>query len=105
MALVSGLLVMGCLFVLYMPFFFTIATSLSVQTMILVERSPGGRAEVQELRERFASRQLVAGRLQSMVANGYLVREGDCYRVTTKGRLVARLFGVLKHAWRLGAGG
>src|ERR1017187_2462670 len=29
-----GSLVMGCLFILYMPFYYTIATSLSVQTLI-----------------------------------------------------------------------
>jgi hypothetical protein len=104
-ALASGLLVMLCLFVLYMPFFFTVATSLSIQTLILVERAPGGRAPIGNLREAFTSRQLVAGRLQSMVANGYLIRQGDSYQVSAKGRFVASIFRVLKRAWRLGAGG
>ncbi|OAI39519.1 hypothetical protein AYO40_05655 [Planctomycetaceae bacterium SCGC AG-212-D15] len=104
-AFISGWLVMACLFVLYMPFFFSIGTSLSIQTMILVERSANGRAAVEDLREAFASKQLVAGRLETMVANGYLVCEADRYRVTAKGRLVAAVFGCLKRAWRLGAGG
>src|SRR5204863_2720308 len=32
-----GTLVMGCLFILYMPFYYTIATSLSVQSLIYLD--------------------------------------------------------------------
>jgi len=68
--------------------------------MILVERSPGGRPSSGP-RETFASRQWWRA---AAVDGGERIPGpgGDCYRVTTKGRLVARLFGVLKHAWRLG---
>lgn len=104
-SLFTGSIVMACLFVTYMPFFFTIGTSLSVQTMILIDRSATGSLPVSELREVFASRQLVRGRLETMVANGYLVHEGDRYRASPKGRMVAGVFGLLKNAWRLGAGG
>lgn len=99
-----GILVMASLFVLYMPFFFTVATSLSVQTMVIVDRN-WGRVPVEDLRARFASTNLVTGRLERMVANGYLTCDQGHFRVTPKGRFVARVFGLLKHAWRLGPGG
>jgi hypothetical protein len=50
-----------CAFVLHMPFYYTIAASLSVE-----------------------------GRLQSIAANGYLTRHGDKCRLTSKGRVTAR---------------
>lgn len=101
----AGLLAMLCLFVLYMPFYFTIAASLSVQSLILIARSPGWTLPIAALRERFASRAVLEQRLAAMVANGYLVREGDGFRPTSKGRLVGRSFHAIKRLWRLGAGG
>src|SRR5437870_397049 len=50
-----GALVMGCLFIVYMPFYYTIATSLSVQTLICLEEAPGKSLTVALLREQFAS--------------------------------------------------
>src|SRR5690242_15799203 len=41
MAPLAALLVMACCFVLYMPFYYTIATSLSVQTVIAIDDAPG----------------------------------------------------------------
>ena len=101
----AGLMAMLCLFVLYMPFYFTIATSLSVQSLILIERSPGRAMPVEVLAEQFASRPLLEQRLETMARNGYLVQHGDGFRPTAKGRLAGRCFQALKRLWRLGAGG
>lgn len=98
-------LAMLCAFNLYMPFYYTIAASLSVQTMIALEGTPQGQAPLTELHGQFASQSIVEGRLESMVANGYLTRSGDCYRLTRKGRLTARVSQCFKECWRLGPGG
>lgn len=100
-----ALTTMACLFVLYMPFYFVIATSLSVQTLNLMSQSPGGVMKVDRLREVFASRDIIAGRLRTMVSNGYLVEDKGAYVLTPKGILVARVFGSVKRLWRLGPGG
>src|ERR1017187_8415395 len=47
-----GSLVMGCLFILYMPFYYTIATSLSVQTLIRLESVSTKVLRITELRHR-----------------------------------------------------
>jgi hypothetical protein len=104
-ALVAGWLVLLCLFVLYMPFLFVIATSLSVQTMILVAGAPDGRLPRLRLQARFASPYLAAGRLETMKMNGYLTHTEQGYGLTRKGVLVARGFFGLKALWRLGPGG
>jgi hypothetical protein len=100
-----ALTTMGCLFILYMPFYFVIATSLSVQTLNLMRLSPGGVMKIDRLREIFASRAIIAGRLRTMVSNGYLVEDEGAYRLTPKGDIVGRIFRSFKRLWRLGAGG
>ena len=100
-----GALVMGCFFILYMPFYYTIATSLSVQTLIVLELAPTKAMRMDELRERFASAAVVEGRLNVLVANGYLIGKDGTYRVAPKGRMVAKVFGYLKEVWKLGPGG
>ena len=101
---VTALLTLACLFVLYMPFVFTIATSLSVQSCILLMRH-GGRLPLAQLQDRFAGASLFQGRLDTMVGNGWLERRGPRYLPTPRGRRVAALFGGIKRLWRLGPGG
>ncbi len=100
-----GLVAMACLFILYMPFYYITVASLSIQTLILLRDAVGQSLRITELRQHFASDAIVAGRLKTMVSNGYLIEEQDRYRVTSKGRLVARSFAALKEFWRLGPGG
>jgi hypothetical protein len=105
MAVLAALLVMACCFVLYMPLYYTIATSLSVQTMIAIEEAPGQRLALGTLASPDVYGQIVAGRLASMVQSGYLSTDGDRYRATPRGRRMAHSFGALKDLWRLGPGG
>jgi hypothetical protein len=94
-----------CAFIVYMPFYYTIAASLSVQTMITLEAAPHGNTPLTLLQRQFASLSILEGRLESMAANGYLTRSGACYRLTGKGRVTARVFQWFKKCWRLGPGG
>jgi len=100
-----GILGYFALFTLYMPFFYTVATSLSVGTIVLLARRVDGKLPVSELFRRFASRTLVEGRLAAMAQNGLLSRQEDVYRLKFRGRLIARTFSLLKRFWRLGPGG
>jgi hypothetical protein len=100
-----GILGYFALFTLYMPFFYTVATSLSVCTIVLLVREVDGKLPVSELSRRFASRTLVEDRLAVMAQNGLLSRQGDIYRLESRARLIARTFSALKRFWRLGAGG
>lgn len=99
-----GALVMACLFVLYMPFYYTVAASLSVQTLILLLNA-GGRLDTSTLKSRFAAVGLVEGRLRTMRMNGYLLSDGERFCLTPRGRLIARRFEAIKRLWKLGPGG
>jgi len=98
-------LAMLCALILYMPFYYTIATSLSVQTMITMGSIADAHTPLTELHERFATPSILNGRLESMVASGYLSERGACYGLTRKGRITARVFQWFKKFWRLGPGG
>jgi hypothetical protein len=105
MAITCGILVYVGLFVLYMPFYYTVVASLSVRTMVMAHRRVGARMPVTALREEFVSRRLVGERLATMATNGFLVDRGDGYALSPKGRLTATVFSWIKRFWRLGAGG
>jgi hypothetical protein len=100
----AGVLTMASLFVLYMPFYYTIATSLSVQSMIMVLKA-GGKMPLQRLSDAFASRELIDGRLQTMRQSGYLVSLGDAFATTVRGDRMVSVFVLVKRIWKLGSGG
>ena len=100
-----GLLVMGCLFILYMPFFYNIVNSLSLQTLILLTESPTGTLPLTDLQERFAGEPIVRDRMDTMAVNGYLTERDGSYCLTPGGRTTARFFGAAKDFWSMGAGG
>jgi hypothetical protein len=105
MAILWGILSFSGLFVLYMPFYYTVVASLSVRTIVMSHRRSSARMPIAELCEAFVSRRFVGQRLATMAANGFLIPRGDAYVLTPKGRSTAAIFSWLKEFWRLGAGG
>jgi hypothetical protein len=94
----------ACLFVLYVPALYTILTSLSVATLVLLRLS-GGRVPEASLYDRFASHRLMQQRLCVLLDAGHLVRDARGFSLTPRGRAVARAFAFVKRLWRLGPGG
>lgn len=99
-----AVMTIACLFVLYGPFFYTIHTSLSIESIILLAQQ-AGRARQSALIERFASRTLLDARLRTMVDSGYLIQRGEIFVLTPRARRIAHAFGAVKSLWRLGPGG
>ena len=106
MAMIWGELTLVSLFVLYMPFYYTVAASLSIRTLVLLASEPDGCKPIADVREQFVSRALVGQRLEIMRANGFLTgSSGGRFTLTPKGRRLARIFAALKRFWRMDAGG
>jgi hypothetical protein len=105
MAVLWGILSYAGLFVLYMPFYYTVVASLSVRTIVMLHRRPNDRMPIAQLREEFVSRRLVGQRLASMAANSFLIDRGNEYGLSQKGRSTAAVFSWIKKFWRLGTGG
>jgi hypothetical protein len=106
MGFLWSFLTLVCLFVLYMPFYYTIASSLSVRTMVLLGSAIDGSMTAADVSGRFISPALIEHRLEIMRANGFLVwADHRKFVVTRKGRRLAITFGRLKRLWRMDAGG
>ena len=99
-----AVLTSACLFVLYVPAVYTILTSLSVATLILL-RSTDGRMPETSLYDRFATRGIIQQRLCVLVDAGYLAENACGFRLTSRGRALARAFAFFKRLWCLGPGG
>jgi hypothetical protein len=104
LSLLIAALSSACLFVLYTPAVYTVLTSLSVATLMLLLHHGGQMAEG-SLYSRFATRAILRQRLSVLVVSGYLLEDGGGMRLTPRGRLVARVFAAIKELWRLGPGG
>jgi hypothetical protein len=104
LAATMATLTSACLFALYVPALYTVLTSLSVQTMMLL-RHRGGALSEAELYDRFASRKIVEQRLATLLGSGYVAHDGPSYRLTPRGRAIAKFFRPIKILWNLGPGG
>lgn len=101
---IYGMSVVACAFLLYMPFYYTVAASQSVQLVIDIHAAPGGLS-AGEIRERYPVAELLAGRLQTLSWAGYVTVRDGRFALTRKGRLTSLPFRAIKALWRLGPGG
>jgi hypothetical protein len=99
-----AVLTSACLFVLYVPAVYTILTSLSAATLILLRRT-GGRMPETSLYDRFATRGVIQQRLRVLVGAGYLAENACGFSLTPRGRALAQAFAFIKRLWCLGPGG
>jgi hypothetical protein len=99
-----GLVLIACAFICYVPFYYTVAASQSVQMLIALASARDGLSG-DELRRMYAVEEVFAGRLHTLVGAGYLVRGPGGYALTAKGRVVAVAFRAVKTLWNLGPGG
>ena len=104
LSLLIAILTSACLFVLYVPAVYTILTSLSIATLILLRRT-GGRMPETSLYDRFATRGIIQQRLCVLVGAGYLIDDACGFSLTSRGRGLARAFAFIKRLWCLGPGG
>ncbi|MBV9325872.1 MAG: hypothetical protein JO352_19050 [Chloroflexi bacterium] len=104
-AAMTAMVVSPALFLLYMPFYYTFAASLTVQTLLALDRAGAEGVRLSDLYATYASKQTLRERVESMVASRNLVPVELAYRLTGKGRLVAQVFQAVKNVWALGPGG
>lgn len=103
--LANGLLVHSLLFVGYSMFYFLVDRGFSARILIEIERAPGQALTPEEVAAIYSLDRVVARRLDEMVDIGSVIKEGDRYRMTARGRREAQRFAFLKSFFRLGPGG
>lgn len=100
-----GVLWILSLFVLYMPFYYTVASSQSVDALIRLSSYPAKEAPLELFCGPDRLRRVVEGRVKSMLASGLLIRNGDGFVLSRKSRAISIVFSGLKELWHLGPGG
>jgi hypothetical protein len=101
---VNGALVYLMMFLSYACFYYT-DHSLCLAYMIEFESRPLKKMTIEEIKQHFSYDALLAGRLDDLVANHYVVREGEQYRLAPKGQLFAGTLGTIKRMLKLEPGG
>jgi hypothetical protein len=101
----SSVVTIACLWVLYMPFYYVIATSLSVRTLLMLVSVEEATLPLEQLEARFASATMLQERLATMTTYRNVAAHGAVFTATSKGRATAAVFGGLKRLWELGLGG
>jgi hypothetical protein len=104
MGILNGVVVYLLLFLIYCCFYFT-DHSLSVAYMIELEHCPGKTMTRTELIKRFPHDAMLRQRLADLVANSYVIQEGEYYRLAPKGKLFAGILGAIKRLLKLEPGG
>jgi uncharacterized protein with PQ loop repeat len=102
--ILNGAVVYLLLFLIYCCVYFT-DHSLSVAYMIELEHRLGRIMTRTELKERFPHDAMLRQRLADLIANRYVVQEGEHYRLDTKGRCLTTILGTLKRFLKLEPGG
>lgn len=78
---------------------------LSLAFMFELEGKTDKRMTLAELIQRFPYDAMLRGRLTDLEANGFVVREGEYFRLAPKGRFVAGFLGGIKRFLKLEPGG
>lgn len=105
LTLLCGGLLYFFLFMGYAQFIYMAESSVGVRTMIELSTNPEKGLTLEELNGRYQYEWMLGRRLARMVHAGYLIEEGEWYRTTSRGRLVAALLAQCKRILRLGPGG
>ncbi len=101
----NGVFVYVFLFFGYCQFYFIIDRSISVRVMIEIDKSQKKQLGLAEIKQVYDLEDLMTRRLAQMVSQNYIVKNGDHYVNTHKGRYEAKLFGFLKEFLHLTPGG
>lgn len=108
LSIIAGLILMLCMFILYMPFYYTLNTSLSVETLAMIKFKGEGQLPEMQVRDRFTSESFLLDRLETMCRNGYLKQssiQDKSYLLQSKGQRIAKTMLKVKNCLKLGPGG
>jgi hypothetical protein len=101
---VIGLVVYLLMFLTYGCFYYT-DHSLCLAYMVEIEKRPQKRMALSEIKQHFPYDAMLARRLEDLMASQYVVRDGEHYRLDTKGKCLTAVTGPLKRFLNLEPGG
>ena len=100
--ILNGAAVYLLLFLVYCCFYFT---DHSLTVAFAIEFEARGSMTRADLKQRFPYDTMLAQRLDDLIANRYVVRNGDAYQLAPKGQRFVAILGTLKRFLKLEPGG
>lgn len=100
-----GMLFFAALLFYYLAVYYIVDRSVSSRLMIEIERSPGKRLTLGQIRGIYDVETKYNNELKGMLEGGFIRKEGDVYKAALKGILVGMIAGCYKRVFRLGKGG
>ena len=94
--MINGLLLHLLLYCTYGECFFYIDRPLTLQMLVEFLKTPGGTLTALELSKRYSMERMIRERLDSMLLNGYLRKDGDRFFLLPKGRMFAKIFAFIR---------
>ncbi len=82
--------------------FYAIRRSVSIRVTIELKKAGAGGLTMEEFNQVYPIDQMVHERLKTMVEAGWLTQEGTYFRVTPKGRKLARIFSFMRKTVKIG---
>ena len=93
LGILNGMLLHGLLYCTYAEMFYYVCRPVTLRLLSEFLRTPDASLSLAELQKGYSLKEMIHSRLETMVLNGYLIREKDCvFRLTPKGTRFARLF-------------
>lgn len=89
----------------YAQFYFLIDRSVSARIMMDIEESPKKCLSLEEIHRRYDPQGMQRRRIEDMRYGGYVIKDGDYYKNTNKGKSHARIFRFCKIYLHLYPGG
>ena len=96
LGLANGFILYVLLYGTYVECFYYIDRPLTLRMLIEFLDAPGGTLTLAELQKRYSFREMIQTRLESMVANGYLVHGTRTFQLTSKGKAFATGFSAIR---------
>lgn len=89
----------------YAQFYFLVDRSVSARMMVEIEESSEKRLRIEDIHQRYDPNHMQTRRIEDMLYGGYVIKEGEYYKNTKKGKLHARIFYFCKKYLHLYPGG
>ena len=97
-----GLVFYAFLFLGYLEFYFTADRSMTFRMLALLADFPERSMTEEDFLEHYDTDRIIRRRLDDMTWGGYLIKDRDCYILTTKGQLIQKFYGWVIHFLNLG---
>lgn len=98
---VYGIAFYSFLSFLYLTFYYLIGRSISATLLEIIDKAPGGRLTLNEVKKIYAIEKKYQNELKGMLDGGFIVKEQDYYKNSFKGSLYAKMAHLIKRLLKL----